>query len=102
MANQPSITVNRGGANASQNGEGTLHLPGRSPDEVLGNIADSNLAPGIILATIGTVLALAALTVGPYFLSQNREKEEAAAREAALEARGCAIRRVASEIDDGD
>jgi hypothetical protein len=44
------------------------NLRGKSPQEVLGAVANSGLIQGVAISTFGTVLLMAAFTAGPYFL----------------------------------
>ena len=59
------------------------NLKGKSPQEVLGAVANSGLAQGVGLATVGTIILMAVFTVGPYFLygkpAPPAPKKEAAA-----------------------
>lgn len=58
------------------------NLKGKSPQEVLGAVANSGLAQGVGLASVGTVILMAAFTVGPYFL-YGKPKPPAPPKEAA-------------------
>jgi hypothetical protein len=65
-------------ASAKELQEFVAQLRGRSPQEMLGMIAGSDLVRATTLATVITVVFMAAFTVGPYLLNK-REKEKAAA-----------------------
>lgn len=43
-------------------------LRGRSPQEVMGIVAQSSLVQGVVSATVGTLIILIVFTVGPYLL----------------------------------
>jgi hypothetical protein len=60
---------------------GQMH--GRSTQEVLGLVAQSGLASGIVTATVGCAVLLVVFTVGPYLFYGG---EEAKAKEAAAAA----------------
>lgn len=51
-------------------------LKGRSPQEVLGIVAQNSLFQGVTQATIGCVAVLAVLTVGPWFFSEKPAEAE--------------------------
>ena len=55
-------------ASAAELREFVQNLKGKSPQEVLGAVANSGLAQGVGLATIGTAVMFAIFTVGPYML----------------------------------
>lgn len=42
-------------------------LRGKSPQEVLGAVANSGLAQGVCVATFGTIVLMAVFTVAPYY-----------------------------------
>lgn len=44
------------------------NLRGKSPQEVLGAVANSGLAQGVGLATFGTIILMGVFTVLPYFI----------------------------------
>ena len=44
------------------------NLRGKSPQEVLGAVANSGLAQGVGLATFGTIVLMAVFTVVPYYV----------------------------------
>jgi predicted flap endonuclease-1-like 5' DNA nuclease len=54
-------------ATAAELREFVREFRGRSPQEMLGLVAGSNLVQATILATVITVIFMAAFTVGPYF-----------------------------------
>lgn len=56
-------------ATAAELREFVQNLHGKSPQEVLGAVANSGLAQGVGLATVGTVILMAIFTVGPYLLT---------------------------------
>jgi len=58
-----------GGATVAELREFLGEMRGRSPQEMLGLVAESGLTRSMFLATFLFVLLLAALTVGPYVLS---------------------------------
>ena len=60
----------RGAATAAELREFLGQMRGKSPQEVLGLVAKSGLARGIVLATVLFVVLLVALTVGPYLLAE--------------------------------
>jgi hypothetical protein len=62
-----------GAASAAEIREFIAKLRGRSPQEVLGMVAQSNLISSVTLATLATVLLFAVFTVGPYLLGQTAE-----------------------------
>ncbi len=66
------------------------NLRGKSPQEVLGAVANSGLAQGVILATLGTIALMAVFTVIPYSLYGGK-----AAAKAALEAKKVAAAKAA-------
>jgi hypothetical protein len=73
------IRINRRTTNeelAERNFE--LTLPGRLPDEVLGEIAQSGLAPGLVQAVIGTVVVMLAWTAMSAFFAPSPTKVETA------------------------
>jgi hypothetical protein len=45
-------------------------MKGRSPQEVLGEIAQSGLTKGVIAATVWSVIGMAVLTIGPYGMNK--------------------------------
>lgn len=53
-------------ASADELREYVAKFRGKSPQEMLGLVAGSNLVQGTVLATVVTVVFLAAFTVGPY------------------------------------
>lgn len=55
-------------ASAAELREFVKGLRGKSPQEVLGAVANSGLAQGVALATAGTVVLMALFTIGPYFM----------------------------------
>ena len=57
-----------GGASAAELREFLSHLKGRSPHEVMGVVAESNLIRSVFTATVGCVVLLVVLTVVPYAL----------------------------------
>lgn len=61
------------------------HLRGKSPQEVLGAVANSGLAQGVGLASVGTAIVMAVFTVGPY-LVYGKPSTPAAKKEAATAA----------------
>ncbi|MDB5388513.1 MAG: hypothetical protein JWM11_4159 [Planctomycetaceae bacterium] len=44
------------------------NLRGKSPQEVLGAVANSGLVQGVAISTLGTFLLMAVFTAGPYFM----------------------------------
>lgn len=66
------------------------NLRGKSPQEVLGAVANSGLAQGVVLATLGTVVLMAVFTVIPYSVYGGK-----AAAKAALEAKKVAAAKAA-------
>jgi hypothetical protein len=59
--------TNDGGASVAELRQFIGQMRGRSPQEVLGLVAQSSLLHGVIVATLLTVLLMATFTVGPYF-----------------------------------
>lgn len=55
-------------ASAAELREFVHNLRGKSPQEVLGAVANSGLVQGVVISTIGTIILMAVFTVGPYFL----------------------------------
>lgn len=55
-------------ASAAELREFVQNLRGKSPQEVLGTVANSGLIQGVAISTIGTILLMALFTAGPYFL----------------------------------
>ena len=72
-----------GGASAAELREFLSHLKGRTPQEVLGVVAESDLVRSILTATVGCFVLLVVLTVVPYALKSRStgvgEKPAAAA-----------------------
>lgn len=68
------------------------NLRGKSPQEVLGAVANSGLAQGVVLATLGTVALMAVFTVVPYYVYGGK-----AAAKAALEAKKAAAAQATAE-----
>ena len=64
-------------AGAEELREFVKQLRGRSPKEALGVIAASDLVRATILATVITVIGLAAFTVGPYLWNKSKAPKEA-------------------------
>lgn len=69
-----------GQASAAELREFLGHLKGRSPEEVMGVVAQSGLIQSTVLATVGCVVLLAVCTIVPYALkdSPSDVKEQAA------------------------
>lgn len=57
-----------GAASAAELREFLSHLKGRSPQEVMGVVAESDLLRSILTATVGCIVLLVVLTVVPYAL----------------------------------
>lgn len=57
-----------GGTTAAELREFLSKLKGRSPDEVMGVVANSNLVRSTLTATMGCVVLLVVLTIVPYAL----------------------------------
>lgn len=53
-------------------------LKGRSPQEVMGIVAQSSLVRGISIATAGTLILLCAFTIGPWALADEQQTEQTA------------------------
>ena len=70
-------------ATAAELREFVKNLKGKNPQEVLGAVANSGLAQGVGLATIGTVVLFAVFTVGPYMLYGGKPKPPPATQAAA-------------------
>ena len=72
-----------GGASAAELREFLGHLKGRSPQEVLGAVAESDLVRSTLMATAGCFVLLVVLTIVPYALKSRSagvpEKPAAAA-----------------------
>ncbi len=65
------------------------NLRGKSPQEVLGAVANSGLAQGVGLATFGTIVLMAVFTVVPYYVYGGKaaaKAQQAAAAAAAAKA----------------
>lgn len=54
-------------ATAAELREFVHKLRGRSPQEVLGAVANSGLAQGVALSTLITIVVMGFFTIGPYF-----------------------------------
>lgn len=54
------------------------NLRGKSPQEVLGAVANSGLAQGVGLATFGTIVLMAVFTVLPYYMYGGKAAAKAA------------------------
>lgn len=84
--NEMSRLRQHGGATVAELREFLGQLKGRSPQEMLGAVADSDLARSVITAAIGCAVLLVALTVVPYLLKDDSgagKPAPAAARPAA-------------------
>ena len=55
---------------AAELSEFVAKMKGRSPQEVMGVVAQSGLTQGIVMATFGCLLVTAIFTAGPYFYAQ--------------------------------
>jgi len=55
-------------ASAAELREFVQNMKGRSPQEVLGAVANSGLLQGVAISTLGTIFLIALFTAGPYFL----------------------------------
>ena len=53
-------------------------LKGRSPQEVLGIVSETGLFKGVVQATVGCIVLLAALTVIPWTLADDQPETETA------------------------
>jgi len=69
-----------GGASVDEIREFVGQMHGRSAQEVLGAVAQSGLASGIVLSTLAVAAVLVVLTVIPYALSPPEKKETAEAK----------------------
>ena len=58
------------------------NLRGKSPQEVLGAVANSGLAQGVGLATFGTIILMGVFTVLPYYMYGGKAAATAAAKKA--------------------
>lgn len=67
--------VQDGSASVSEVRDFIRQMRGKSPQEVLGSVAQSNLTSGVVLATVLTVGFMAAFTVGPYVLASRAPKK---------------------------
>ena len=74
------------GATAGELREFLAQLRGKSPAEMLGAVASSNLVRGTVLAAIGTVLLLFLATAIPFALSGDRSDREATTDDASTSA----------------
>jgi len=54
-------------------------MRGKSPKEVMGEVAESSLVQGLIVSTISFTIIVAIFTVGPYFLYGAAEQNQASA-----------------------
>src|SRR4051812_44071706 len=63
------------------------NMGGKHPQEVRGAVASSSLGLGVLQATLGTIVLMGALTIGPYalakFMPPPAEKAVAAEKEPA-------------------
>ncbi len=91
------------GATATELREFLSHLKGRSPQEVMGVVAESNLFRSILTATAGCVVLLVVFTIVPYALSSRSasvsEKPAAAAVTPTNEAPTAAAQAAASPAE---
>ena len=60
-----------GGASAAELREFLTQLKGRSPEEVMGAVAQSNLIRSICIAMVGCVVLMAVFTIIPYLMREN-------------------------------
>jgi hypothetical protein len=79
IARDVSRLRTEGAATAAELREFLGQMRGRSPQEMIGLVAGSSLTRSILLATFLTVLLLAALTIGPYFLKDKDKNKNARA-----------------------
>lgn len=78
------------------------NLRGKSPQEVLGAVANSGLAQGVALATFGTVVLMAVFTIVPYYVYGGKAAAAAALaakKEAAAKAEAAAAAEEAAKAD---
>lgn len=68
-----------GAASAEEIREFVSKLRGRSPSEMLGVVAESGLFKSMVVATVGCVVLIGALTVGPYLWAKSRGSESTTA-----------------------
>lgn len=66
-------------ATAAELGEFLESVKGKGPREVLGAIAQSRLGVALVQATVGTLVLMVVLTVGPYLLKSNASDVKKAA-----------------------
>jgi len=72
------------------------HMQGRSPQEVLGVVAQSGLTRGVLISTLFFAFLMAIGTVGPYYLAGGESEAKQARKEAA------AAKDQADEADEAD
>jgi len=72
------------------------HMRGKSPQQIMGLVAESGLAQGIILSTIATAVLLVVFTVLPYMIYGPKE-DKAAARQAAAAEKAAADKAAAEK-----
>ncbi len=60
-------------------------LKGRSPQDVLGIVSETGLFKGVVQATVGCIVLLAALTVIPWTLADDQPETETAEADAPAE-----------------
>ena len=56
-------------------------MRGKSPKEVMGEVAESSLVQGLFVSTISFAVVVAAFTLGPFFLFESSEPKQASAKE---------------------
>ncbi len=68
-------------ASAEELRQFVTRMHGKSPQEVLGAVAESGLTRGIVISAIGALVILVAFTVGPYLVNRfSADTEPARAR----------------------
>ena len=63
------------------------NLKGKSPKEMMGAVAESNLVQSLLISTLSIALLVFALSVIPYYLKQGEEAAQAAEKEKSSESK---------------
>jgi len=74
-----------GSASVAEVRDFVRQMRGKSPTEVLGSVAQSNLTHGVTVATIATVVLMFVFTAGPYLVYGTTAAKKPAAPAAAAE-----------------
>jgi hypothetical protein len=77
-------------------------MRGKSAQQIMGLVAESGLAQGILISTLGTVVLLVVFTVLPYAIYGPPEDKAAARQQAAAAAQKEAAKAAEKEPDKGE